>query len=369
MLALLLSNNVARDKKVEALETARGKVCLDHSEGEEGDEDCGNAVVMKSKPQRSSFKGAGSMEKFYSSSTIKESVKKYNLGTKTQSVLSTQERVKRRNRACEYICQFFYEASIPHNTVTLTSFACMLEAIGRFGKDLEGPSAYEMSGPFLQKRKKKVMDTFKHHRETWELTGCTVMTDAWTDRKCRGVMNLVVHSAHGGLFVNSVDCSDVKKDGRYIFELVDQCIEDIGADKVVQVVTDNASVNMAAAILLKAKRPSIFWNGCAAHTIDLVLEDIGKLGPVDKTIVEARLVTVFLYAYTRVLALMRSVLKKDLVRSGVTRFATAYLNLKSLQDNKYGLQKLFRSDELHEMGYLKKDKGDKAHKVVKSEAF
>ncbi|XP_047049371.1 uncharacterized protein LOC124654408 [Lolium rigidum] len=182
-------------------------------------------------------------------------------------------------------------------------------------------------------------------------------------------MNLVVHSAHGALFLNSIDCSAVKKDGRYIFELVDQCIEDIGAEKVIQVVTDNASVNIAAANLLKAKRPSIFWNGCAAHTIDLMLEDIGNLPEVDKTITQARLVTVFLYAHIRVLALMRSVLKKDLVRSGVTRFATAYLNLKSLQDNKNGLQKLFRSDELHEMGYLKKDKGDKANKVVKSEAF
>jgi hypothetical protein len=167
--------------------------------------------------------------------------------------------------------------------------------------------------------------------------------------------------------LNSVDCSAVKKDGRYIFELVDQCIEDIGAEKVIQVVTGNASVNIAAANLLKAKRPSIFWNGCAAHTIDLMLEDIGNLAEVDKTITQARQLIVFLYAHIRVLALMRSVLKKDLVRSGVTGFATTYLNLKGLQDNKNGLQKLFRSDELHEMGYLKKDKAKK--KVVKSEAF
>jgi hypothetical protein len=94
MLALLLSNNVARDKKVEALETARGKVCLDHSEGEEGDEDCGNAVVLKSKPQRSSFKGAGSMEKYYSSSTIEDSVKN---SSKAQTMLSTQERERKED--------------------------------------------------------------------------------------------------------------------------------------------------------------------------------------------------------------------------------------------------------------------------------
>ncbi|KAM0885564.1 hypothetical protein ACQ4PT_030256 [Festuca glaucescens] len=373
MIKFLLASNDANCKKVEALEKLRSTVNLDHSEGEETDEDDNNAlVVLKPKPSSaastSSHKG-GSINKFFKPSSVEESVKKKSLGEKTQMKLSTQEREQKRNRACEYICQWFYEASIPHNAVTLPSFACMLEAIGRFGKDLQGPSAYEMSGPFLQKRKKRVMDTFKGHKETWELTGCTVMTDAWTDRKSRGVMNLVVHSVHGALFLKSVDCSADKKDGRYIFDLVDQCIEDIGPENVVQVVTDNASVNIAASAMLKAKRPSIYWNGCAAHTIDLMLEDIGKLGPVDKTICQARQVTVFLYAHIRVLALMRSTLNRDLVRSGVTRFATAYLNLRSLLDNKNGLQKLFRSEELHEMGYLKKAKGDKAQQVVKSESF
>uniref|UniRef100_A0A453LB82 Uncharacterized protein n=2 Tax=Aegilops tauschii subsp. strangulata TaxID=200361 RepID=A0A453LB82_AEGTS len=100
-----------------------------------------------------------------------------------------------------------------------------------------------------------------------------------------------------------------------------------------------------------------------------MLEDTGKLGSVDKIIARARKVTVFLYAHTRVLALMRKTLGKDLVRSGITRFATAYLNLKSLQDNKREMLKLFRSDELHEMGYLEKDKGKIAHKVVQSESF
>jgi hypothetical protein len=100
----------------------------------------------------------------------------------------------------------------------------MLEAIGQFGKGLRGPSPYEMSGPFLQKRKQKVLDGFKNHKESWEQTGCTIMTDAWTDRKGRGVMNLVVHSAHGVCFLDSVDCSGERKDGKYIFDLVDKCI-------------------------------------------------------------------------------------------------------------------------------------------------
>jgi len=116
-------------------------------------------------------------------------------------------------------------------------------------------------------------------------------------------------------------------------------------------------------------RKKVFWNGCAAHCLDLMLEDIGKLEQVDKTIADARLVTSFLYAHTRVLDLMREILGRDLVRSGITRFATAYLNLKSLQDNKKELARLFRTDELNDCGYLKKEKGKKAIKVVRSETF
>jgi hypothetical protein len=87
------------------------------------------------------------------------------------------------------------------------------------------------------------------------------------------------------------------------------------------------------------------------------------------TMSKAKCLTVFLYAHTRVLNLMRKFLSKDLVRCGVTRFATAYLNLKSLLENKKELQRLFRDDELNELGYLKSAKGKKANNVVKSETF
>ena len=89
----------------------------------------------------------------------------------------------------------------------------------------------------------------------------------------------------------------------------------------------------------------------------------------DSTITQTRAVTVFLYAHTRVLSLMREFLGKDLVRSGITRFATAYLNLKSMLDNKKELQKLFRSDHMDEMGYLKKVKGRDSNRSVRSENF
>lgn len=159
MIALLLKSSELKEKKIEGLEAVRTSVDLDHSDGEkETDEDDNNhVVVLRSAPSTSTSMG-GPMDKFYKPS-VEESVRrnqKRNCETqKVQSKVSTQKREERRDRACEYICQFFYEASIPHNTVTLPSFASMLEAIGDFGRDLKGPSAYEMSGPFLQKKEEE----------------------------------------------------------------------------------------------------------------------------------------------------------------------------------------------------------------------
>jgi hypothetical protein len=46
------------------------------------------------------------------------------------------------------------------------------------------------------------------------------------------VMNLVVHSAHGVCFLDSMYYSGSRKDGKYTFELVDNCIEYLGEKNV-----------------------------------------------------------------------------------------------------------------------------------------
>lgn len=86
---------------------------------------------------------------------MSEKAKGVYLNQKVQTKL-TIHKEEWRDRACEHICQFFYEPSILNNTVTLPSFAHVLEAIGAFDIGLRDPTPYEMSGPFLYKSKKKV---------------------------------------------------------------------------------------------------------------------------------------------------------------------------------------------------------------------
>src|SRR6185312_7400941 len=119
-------------------------------------------------------------------------------------------------------------------------------------------------------------------------------------------------------------------------------IEGIGKDKVVQIITDNGANYKAAGKLLMDRIPTIFWSPCAAHCLDLMLEDIGKIKEFNRTIARAKGVANFIYRHGKILSLMREKTRDaEIVRPGATRFATSYLSLKSLHKLMEGVKALF----------------------------
>ncbi|KAK4421880.1 hypothetical protein Salat_2138600 [Sesamum alatum] len=113
-----------------------------------------------------------------------------------------------------------------------------------------------------------------------------------------------------------------------------------------KVVTDNESSFRAAGEMLMQKRKHLFWSPCAAHCIDLMLEDIGKLKSVRATIDEAKRITSFIYNSDKVVNLMKTYTKdRELLRPGITRFATEYIALESLLRHQMELRQLCTCDE------------------------
>lgn len=98
---------------------------------------------------------------------------------------------------------------------------------------------------------------------------------------------------------------------------------------------------MAASKMLKQKRPYIVWTGYAAHIVDLMVEDISKLPKFTKNVDQATDLTIFIYAHHKTLAMMRCHTKKrDIMRPGLTRFATTFLTLQNNQ-----LKSMFTCEE------------------------
>lgn len=74
----------------------------------------------------------------------------------------------------------------------------------------------------------------------------------------KDIVNFLVNSPKGSVFIRSKEVSEVVKDATLLFQLLDDMVEEVGEMNVVQVVADNASNYVKAGKLLEAKRPHLF---------------------------------------------------------------------------------------------------------------
>ena len=72
------------------------------------------------------------------------------------------------------------------------------------------------------------------------------MSDGKTNRKERSLVNFLVNSPRGTMFMKSIDASSMVKMRDKLFELLDSWVEEVGEANIVQVITDNASNYVAA---------------------------------------------------------------------------------------------------------------------------
>ncbi|KAI8563753.1 hypothetical protein RHMOL_Rhmol03G0133500 [Rhododendron molle] len=246
----------------------------------------------------------------------------------------------------------------------------MIEAIGQYGPGLLPPTYHQVRVPLLKKEVEHVNKLMEDHKKDQEQYGCTLMSDGWTDRKNRTLMNLLVNSPRGTVFLKSMDASGAVKDAEMIFELLDAWVEHIGEANVVQVITDSAAANVAAGKLLEAKRPHLFWSPCAAHCLDLMLEDIFKFPNLKTTWERAIMIHGYIYNRPSLSNMMRQFTKKkELVKPAKTRFATAFLTLQRVYEQKGNLRKMFTSKKWTNSKWAKEQGGKQVEKVMLMASF
>ncbi|XP_010496007.1 PREDICTED: uncharacterized protein LOC104773140 [Camelina sativa] len=290
------------------------KICDDREEDVELGE-----MGTKKKPQT-----LGPMDKFASDINPRLS----SIPTKQQNISDALWK-DRLHKVHQYVARWVYVAVVSFNSAGIDEFKLMLEAAGQFGPGVTPPSQYLLREPLLKEEVGRVKE----------------------EELCFVLLGSVPR-------------------GQFIFEFVKGCIEDVGVENVVQVITDNAPNNMAAAKILKEKIPSIFWTSCAAHTVNLMLESIGKLHNFKTVIDRAKGFTIFVYAHHKTLAMMKKFTQnKDIVRRGVTRFASCFLMLQSLMYKQEKLEAMFISTDWKRCKWAKHPKGVEAYKTVRSTQF
>ncbi|KAL8541031.1 hypothetical protein ACS0TY_002355 [Phlomoides rotata] len=180
----------------------------------------------------------------------------------------------------------------------------------------------------------------------------------------------MIYCKRGTIFVKSVDASDIVKDASTLCNLFVELVDWVGAKNIVHFVTDNGANYKVAGVLLNDKYPTIKWSPCAAHCLNLLLGDIGKMELVSGLAKRASLLTKFVYNHAFLLAWLR---KREgwtkIVRPGPTRFATTFIALKSILEHQHDLQGFFTSRTFRESRYYKDKKASAVLAVVLDSKF
>ncbi|XP_050940902.1 uncharacterized protein LOC127149443 [Cucumis melo] len=287
-----------------------------------------------------------------------------------QTSLNAAYKKEMREHTIQRIARWFYDAEVSLNACTYDSFIPMIESIEKFGPGLKPPTYHELRVSCLKKKLEATNELMRSHKAEWAKVGCTVMADGWTNRRNRTLINFLVNSPKGTMFIESIDASSYVKDGKKMFELLDNFVERIGEANVVQVVTDSASTNVMAGRLIEAKRPQLIWSPCAAHCIDLMLEDIYKISNIRKALKRGMEISNFIYVRPRLLIMMgRFTNQKELVRPAKTRLATACITLSSIHHQKNNLRKMFTSDEWKNSKWSKEQQGRRVVQIILLASF
>ncbi|XP_068328163.1 uncharacterized protein [Pyrus communis] len=245
-----------------------------------------------------------------------------------------------------------------------------MKLVSNFGPSFDAPTSHEYRIWMLKEEVKDVQSMMKEHQKAWKRYGCTIMLDGWSDGKTRCLINFLVNSPQSTWFLKSVDASTSIKNGDFLYGYLDDVIHEIREENVVQVISDSASNCKNAGAKLMERKQKVWWTPCAAHCIDLMLEDISKIAWFDDTLKRAR-ISKYLYKHQWVLTLMRKYTNNsEILCPAVIRFATSFLTLQSLQKQKENLVTLFTSQEWSESTYAKSHEAKLAkHHVLHDRKF
>ena len=86
----------------------------------------------------------------------------------------------------------------------------------------------------------------------------SIVSDGWSDAQMRPLLNFLAVTEDGPMFLKAFNTEGISKTKEYISEKMLAVIDEVGAQNVVQVITDNVVNCRATGIIVEQKHPQIF---------------------------------------------------------------------------------------------------------------
>ena len=211
------------------------------------------------------------------------------ISTSAVKVYNWLDRVANTDDLDESFGKMFYHTGIPFRFADSPSLKAF---INKLRPAYQLPSAKQIAGSILnnvhQKFKRDINNALTNAQHIH------LVSDGWSSHRKDHYVNFLavfVNTEMNPLLLKTVNTGDEQQDGPNIAKDFESVIEEVGANKVVSIVTDNAAPMKAAWTILDLKYPGLIINGCAAHTINLLVKDICKLDRMKYYLENARLFT------------------------------------------------------------------------------
>eukprot|EP01018_Ginkgo_biloba_P003978 Gb_35316 [translate_table: standard] len=162
---------------------------------------------------------------------------------------------------------------------------------------------------------------------------------------------------------------DHTKTSEFIFKILEEAVLEVGEENVVQIVTDSASNCVGAGKMIMERFKTIYWTPCAAHCMDLLLHDLGKLPWVNEAIQRGKLITNFIVNHRITLRIYRKNATRELLRPCDTRFATYYIILNRVVEEKASLRLTVCGNEWEKSPLSKTSKAKLVEEIILSSNF
>ncbi|XP_021717001.1 uncharacterized protein LOC110684870 [Chenopodium quinoa] len=256
------------------------------------------------------------------------------------------------------IARMFYTGGLPFNLARNPYYVSSYTIAANSNLSGYKPPGYnKLRTTLLCKETENVDRLLQPIKAAWKTKGVSIVSDGWSDPQRRPLINIMIASETGPMFMKAIDCSGEIKDIDFIATLLSEVIDEIGDQNVVQIITDNASNCKAAEELAEGRYPYIYWTPCVVHTLNLAMTSIcaakNVLNNVEvydecHWIIEVHADALFIKNYIMNHSMRLSMFNKfsplKLLCIGNTRFASIVCMLKRFKLLKTSLQSMVISE-------------------------